>query len=684
MMQQFSGDVHASNGLSIAQMQQSHAPHQLQIPTYQNQGSQVNGVAWPSHSPDNFYETPDDVNRRTLTQEAFDAITRNGGMVNGNGQFQGLEAEFSGDQDMLNQVFGGLADQDLKQGDLLFPYPVGAPLSSEDSTAPSVVSEQSYQFPSDNTMQSHANASASGSEWADSRSSSLSMLQRDGTTQHHPIAHPPMTVSTSQWQQGQSVPVDVDKQWEEFRQAAQARSAEPQSFEQPLAFPTDEAYMRRNSQASMLTQSMGNVNIHTPQPNQSGVFNSPAPPVNGGIAARRQRPRPAPIGLAALRSQSYGGPGQPISPGHGVPQAHVTQDQQLRRIRSAAVMNGGVAHGRIMKSTPGSAQRSPVNWTFANAMVSPSFMRSASHGNLAPPTPMSPHEYAQQEQNAAFANHFTQHPSISETDLEQGLGLPYPPSASVPAQNFSSPPHTPMFYEYPFASTRVGSHVITENTPPQSAPAGQSCFPSNIFATAPQPVHQQAQQQPTHVVYQMQAPPVAQPQQHISTTAPEQQQQMPTVTFAPSQQSNVTTGPPPGIPLQFANGIPTVTAEGTVKMSFPPQAQLMQQQSQQMGTPPQAQYSFVTASGGSPNSLATAHAGFQPSGELLVHQYSPPDAMKRTATPRKPVEMAPKNYTFANHGPLDFVEGKKGKRSDAHDSANSCSPASSNGTVSTI
>jgi hypothetical protein len=673
MMQQLASEGQLGGGLGISQMQNSHDLQQMQLPMYQNVDTgapQLELVGWPQNESDFYDETTLEMNRRTLTQENFNAMHRNGGMINAHGQFEDLQSEFSGDQDVLNQVFGGLPIREQKQEDLAFPYPVGAPLSSHDSTVPSVLSEQSYQFPADNTMQSQAAISASGSDWTDSRSSSLSNYQQELAAQQQ------IPATTSQWQPGQSVPVDVSKHYEEFRQAAEARASEPQSFEQPLAFPNDEAFLRRNSQASMLAQSMGNVNIHTPQPNQSGAFKTPAPPAN--IAARRQRPRPAPIGLAALRSQSYGGAGQPASPGHGQHPTQVAQDQHIRRIRSAAVMNGGVQHGRVMKSTPGSAQRSPVNFNFANALVSPHFMRSASHGNLAPPTPMSPHDVAQHEQAIQASQYQAQlahHPSISENDFEQTLGA-YPQSASVPPQNFSSPPHTPMFYDHPTFSQRVGSGIILENTPPQSAPAGQSCFPSNIFTSVPQPVQQQPQPAPVPVQQPMQAPIITQPQPQVV----EQQYQVPPVTFAPNQHSNVTTGPPPGVPLQFANGIPTVTAGGTVKMSFPPQAQLMQQQSQRMNTPPQSQYAFVS---GSPNMQGAAHTFHQSPSELQVHQYNPPDAMKRSSTPRKPVESGPKNYTFANHGPLDY-EKKEAKRAEARDSANSCSPVSSNGTASTI
>ncbi len=594
--------------------------------------------------------------------------------MNGHGQFQGLSTEFSNDSDIMNQVFGIRGDQNIKQHDLNFPYPVGAPLPSDDSTVPSVVSEQSFHFPSDINMQNFAAGSTASSDWSDSRSSSMSMLRQDFKAPQTQISHPQI-LTTSQWQPGQSVPVDINQRNEEFRQAAQAaRLAESQAFEQPLAFPTDETFVRRGSQASTLANSMGNVNIHTPQPDRSAVFKSPGPPAN--IAARRQRPRPAPLGPAAMRSQSYSGAAQQFSPAHPHPSTHLTQDQQLRRIRSAVAMNGGVAHGRIMKSTPGSAQRSPVNFSFANAMNTPHFMRSASHGNLAPPTPMSPHDFTRYDpiqQGQSYAVSLPHQPSISEVEFEQHLssGLSYASSGSGSSQKISSsPPHTPLYFENPYMQ-RHNTNTIMENTPPQSAPPGQTCFQSNIFATSTPPVPQHKFDQNT-----MNPPPSTQSQQQMHSHS-QRQQTVPTVTFAPTQQSNVTTGPPPGFPLQFAEGIPTKTPEGTIKMSFPPQAQLMQEQSRQMSTPPQTQFAFVN-----PGSSPSMYYNSQPVSELTMHHYAHP-LWTQYAAQRKPVESAQKNFTFANHGPNDFAE-KKSKRSETRDSVSSSSPASSIRTASTV
>lgn len=479
--------------------------------------------------------------------------------------------------------------------------------------------------------------------------------------------------ATSPWEPGKSVPVDVDAMKDQFQQAiAQASQAQvnhvrasmdqSQALEQPLAYPNDEAYVRRGSTASMLAQSMGSVGLHTPQPNQSnGVFKSPAPVAN--IAARRQRPKPANLGIASLRSQSYGGPGQPASPGHQHQHA-APQGQSIRRVMSTNVLSGGVAQGRVMKSMPGSAQRSPLNWSFADALNSPHLIRAVSHGNLAPPTPMSPSHPNQVQQVPHWQNgagQLARHPSISESE-EQIAGLPYQPAAPVPPH--VSPPHTPHWYQQPFAPQRIGSNVITENTPPQSAPASQSCFPSNVFA-APPP-------QNPH----MTAIANSQQQQYLNLAVPDQQFQMPNVTFAPNQHAHVVaSGPPPGVPLTFATGVPVISADGNIQMSFPPQMQMMQPQQGQ--SPPQMPYAFVNSNGGTPPNMCTTQPPklpTQPANDFVVHEYSPPDSIKRSITPRKPMDCGPKNYTFTNAGPVDYEEKKVKKEF-------SSSPASSNGTV---
>lgn len=678
MMEQWVADQQQSNGLGISHGQQAQGQAQLHGHPSQYDSfaaDQLQHLAVPYQMQQDMFDSPLEVNRRTLTQEHFDAMQHNGGMVNGSGGFDDFGNTFSGDHDVLNQVFPELHNDFKQQEAFAFPHPVGAPLSSNDSTVPSTISEQSLPiFPSSNSIQVPANLSANSSDWTDSRSSSL----HDGTFAHMPQHQQQPAANTTQWQPGQSVPVDFNALEEEFKQAAQARQSD-QQHEQPLAWPVDDAYTRRDSSASLLAQSLGSVGIQTPHP---PGFKSPPPP--SSIATRRQRPKPAALGLASLRSQSYSAGPQPGSPGHiqhQHQQVNVNASQPLRRIRSSQVI-GSVAQGRVTKPVPGSAQRSPLNWSFTDALNSPHATRhpSLQSQNLAPPTPMSPSEFPRSEQQRQFAQvqtssgHPSRHPSISENDSDQVFsnGLPYHASGAYPTQNFTSPPHTPQYYQQQFAQHRIGSNVFMENTPPQSAPASQTCFPSNAF-TAPPQAQMQPQSQPQS---QMQTMPMNQPQPVMHDTAADQQFQMSNVTFVPSQQAAVSSsGPPPGMPLQFANGVPVVNAAGDIQMAFPAQqTQYMQQQP--FHTSLQGNYPMMTSTGGSPTGQGAAQGS--KSQELFVHEYTPPDAVKRAATPRKPVDTGYKNYTFSHTGMEHFEKGKKGDAKES--SAASSSPASSTAT----
>lgn len=681
MMQQWVPEQQFGIDLKMAQTQaQEQRPtHGLSLGM---QNEQFSNFAMGQHLGDDAFDSPEEMNRRTMTQEQFDAMARSGGMMHGQ-NFSQFSSDLATDAGIWNNSFAEIQDNDIKQQEAFsFPHHFGAPMSSYDSTVPSTISDQSMPaFPSSHQMQSRANLSAASSEWSDSRSSSICVSQ-PGETMMPSASHQPAAL-TSQWQPGQSVPVDFNALNEEFRQAAQARERQQANIhEQPLAWPADDAFARRDSQASnMLAQGLSNVGIHTPQPSQSATFKSPAPPAN--IAARRQR-RPAPIGLAAMRSQSYSGTAPPlISPGQAQ-QQNLAPGQQVRRIRSSNMLNGGVAHGRVMK--PGSAQRSPLSWTFADAVNSP--RHASAQGSLAPPTPMTPHDYSGQDNGPhlsswqASSGQATRHPSINESDLEHEL--PYQPSASVPAQSFSSPPHTPSFYQQQFVQQQLGANnVIMENTPPQSAPASQLCFPSSSYSQPQQPHHHQSHSQP--YAHPPMASAASQSQQNLASAGPSQPSNLQTVTFAPTQHAPVTSGPPPGVPLQFANGIPMVDDEGNITMAFPAPMQFLpepqaQPRMQQMQTPPQQPYPYMDSASASPNVQVTAQLpkqSQQPAQEFFVHEYSPPEELKRSATPRRIVDNGPKNYTFANSGPEHWEKQAKKAEAKAAYATASNSPAGS-------
>ncbi|KAK5115974.1 hypothetical protein LTR62_000430 [Meristemomyces frigidus] len=653
----------------------------------------------PPQVPQEAFDSPQENNRRTLTQEQFNAYAQHGGLMDGATGYDVFNADFSGDQQVMYQIFPELHPGQLKQQDVFaFQSEVPPSMSSIDSSIPSNSSEQSIStFPSLSSMRHPSSIASDGPDWADSRSSSVSLNLPEITLPH---AHAQAAATVAQWQPGQSVPVDFNAMNEEFRQMSQARRPDPfyRSAEQPLAWPTDDTFERRDSaSSSLLAQSMGEVGLSTPPVQQSATFKTPAPPTN--IATRRQRPRPATLGLAAMRSQSYSGAAQPTPPGQ-VPQHNITPGasaSQIRRIRSYNVV-GGISQGRVQKAMPGAPQRSPMAWSFADAVSSPKAARHVSAqqsaGSLAPPTPSTPGGFAQQEPMRAHpswqaSGHFNPQPSIHETDMEHGVMMP----SAASLQNFSSPPHTPMYYPQPSIQQRMAANMLTENTPPQSAPATQQCFSSQAL-NMPQMTNMRPQYQPQFtdglgLEQQFQASfPIAQ------SHAPRQvQQQMP-----PPVQHQVDLG---GMP--YSQLVPIINAQGEIEMVVPSQivrqqhhnqhhAQ-MQPQPQQMQTPmPQKRTDFKDMVGmfstaipvTAPQPVALQPKPTQSLTQLFVHEYSPPANLKCAASPpRKTVDSTPKNYSFTNHGPLDFERGKRTRAAGAGAGMTaSNSPASSTGTAS--
>lgn len=673
MMQQYTSEESLPNGLGIFPGKKHQDQGHFGGLPYHNTScgaEQFNDFPMPPQMSQEMFDSPQEVNRRTLTQEQFDAFTQTGTTLNGMENYGSFPNGYAGAHDIMNDLFPVSEQQQIKHQDAFVPQNyMPPPMSSLDSSVPSSISDRSMsQFPSASTAQDYSSGSASSSEWADSRSSSLHheepFLQMSGPS-HQQAA------TAAQWQPGQSIPVDLNALSQEFRQAAQARQSpqQPQAHEQPLAWPADEAYIRRESSTSMLTQHMSNVGIHTPQPQQHGTFKSPAPP--SSIAARRQRPRPAGLHLGAPRSQSYSGAVQPGSPGQS--QQALTPGQSLRRIRSSNVVVNGVSQGRVQKM-PGSAQRSPLAWTFADAMNSPKALRhvsSQSSTNLAPPTPMSPSEFSRaQVPSWQTSGHTSRQPSISETDYEQNVTAMQP-------QNFSSPPHTPMYHQQSFVQQRVAHNAIAENTPPQSAPASQQCFTTNAYA-APQPMKQPQLSQQAQLHSQQMQSPYAPPQQEqfMNVIVPDRHFQAPNTTYAPSQQFMMpTTSAPAAAPMQFPHGFPMVNEQGVLQMMFPAQMQFAQPPAhsqppppppQATHTPPQGHYGMFSTAVAAPNIQVTATPSPQPAAEFFVHEYSPPQSLKRTATPRKGnVDTGPKNYTFANQTPQHFEKGKKSPKASA-------------------
>lgn len=640
------------------------------------------------------FDSPQDLNRRTLTQEQFNTMQQNGLQGSGMPDFNlDLEGE------SYSKMFSDYSQQHAKSQT---GYDIaGLPqvsMSAQQASMPPTVSDQgTFDFPSSTAMQDHSVASSASSDWG-SRSSSVS------TYNHEPYIAQPMAApqsqsqaaaTSSQWQPGQSVPVDFNQLSQEFRQIAQSRQpSQPYSQEQPLAWPLDEAYHeRQNSQTASITQSMGNFGLKTPQPQQHATFKSPTP--GASLATRRQRSKPAPLGLASMRSQSYSSASQPGTPAplppHQQSQHHANlgPTQPLRRIKSSNMING-VAQGRIQKTIPGSAQRSPMNRTFADAMGSPKGARSISSqvgSNLAPPTPMSPREQARVEavrlqQWQYGPGQASRQASISEHDVEQ-----YAPTMSGQPTNVSSPPHTPLYPPQPqFAQQRVGKNIITENTPPQSAPATQISFNNSSFMP-PQP-SQSAQHHPAG---NSQAQLSQQAMQNMFATQPPHmmapEPQFPMADMSMTQQPHFTLNSSEPMSMSHMSfpigGVPMVDANGNLQMTMPqahyqlvshaPPAPSVSAPPTLNPTPPM-HYPFPTTSAGSNGLQMSAHAPKVPAQpELFVHEYQPPADVKRAATPRKvpAADAGPKNYTFANQTPEHFEKGKKSSASATNHSPDS-------------
>lgn len=250
-------------------------------------------------------------------------------------------------------------------------------------------------------------------------------------------------------------------------------SATPSDFEMPPTFGED-GFRRRNSSTSNLASNMDAIQIRNGTPEafkQSSQTSS--------IAVRRQK-RPVALSSSAMRSASYT-PGMPSPAGN--------PDHTLRRIRSTGIPNAG---GRIQKSQPGSAQRSPMVSSFSEAAASPKFARTFSssstttfgnNGSLAPPTPLTPQDmgFYWQPQGSIRPHGLPEHSSPESLNTNWSAE-PFATSLNVKS---GSPPSTPLDLQR-LNQVRLASENMYRDTPPQSAPPTQQNFPRNGYMQPPQ------------------------------------------------------------------------------------------------------------------------------------------------------------------------------------------------------
>ena len=377
-------------------------------------------------------------------------------------------------------------------------------------------------------------------------------------------------------------------------------SAAPSDLETPPAFGDE--YSRRNSSATNLVNTMDNMNMDSVaiQSGQSSDYEHNSNGAQPSTIASRRRKRPAALNPSTLRSGSYSS---------GMPSPGVQSDHTLRRIRSSGLPNAG---GRVQKPTPGSAQRSPLAPTFAEAAASPKFVRTLSGpipgmgqgGSLAPPTPLSPSEMGRWQSNTVFRSH----QPMPEDNSPQSLNVSW---SVEPQQNGGvfppkpSPPSTPSAIGQ-MNQARFTNGTVPRDTPPQSAPATQQTFPNAGFM-----------------------PPPRMNAGFRSTT-------------------DLSIVPPK--PLHFRRpSLPDTnhSQPGEAHMQFPVQATNV--------VDFQPNYDLHFNDTGF-NGLANGQT-FQQQMQMhqfMVQEYSPPQGNGQMGAVRRPPESQPKNYIFANQGPHDF------------------------------
>ncbi|KAJ9647749.1 hypothetical protein H2199_001523 [Coniosporium tulheliwenetii] len=402
------------------------------------------------------------------------------------------------------------------------------------------------------------------------------------------------------------------------RESVAPHISEPDADYPPALSAAD--FGRKDSSTSALTESMGAVGIKSTSPMGSS-FKHPSQP--SSIAARRQRPRPATLGPAALnnRSASYSA-GMPAS--GGATQSLNPPDHTLRRIRSTGV-------GRIQKPTPGSAQRSPLNFTFAEAgltAASPKFSGQPSgHGtptsisqgfssinsSLAPPTPLTPREMSHfpSWQRSGIKNS-TDLPERSDSDA---LAVSW--SVSGPSPGICGSVRTSPASEQRFDLPRHTTAIGTGDT----AVLSRSVFVAQSHAVA-----------------------VSQPfDQRPEVTGPVSHTRRPSLPeAAPAFQAG----------LHYPYPVPMINNDtGCLGLDYPMQStQAAPSGHQQFHTYALPQHS------GRPVTSGTAQPGITAS-EFFVHEYSPPQAAGQAFSPPRQQDSQRKHYIFANAGPRDFRVG---------------------------
>jgi hypothetical protein len=248
-------------------------------------------------------------------------------------------------------------------------------------------------------------------------------------------------------------------------------SAGTLDFEPPPSFQ-DDMYTRRNSSTSNLAGNFEAIHIRNGTPDE---FKQPGQPTS---IAQRRKGRPVTLNPGAMRSASYSAP---------MPSPGGNNDHALRRIRSSGIGNGA---GRVQKSQPGSAQRSPMVANFSEAAASPKFARTFSTssaatmgqgGSLAPPTPLTPQDMGLYWQNNTVIR---PHSVMPEHNSPESMNINWS-AESQSAGAFAksvSPPSTSIDLQQ---MTQQYGNDMYRDSPPQSAPPTQQNFPRQMYMQHP-------------------------------------------------------------------------------------------------------------------------------------------------------------------------------------------------------
>ncbi|OKL60098.1 hypothetical protein UA08_04491 [Talaromyces atroroseus] len=279
--------------------------------------------------------------------------------------------------------------------------------------------------------------------------------------------------------------------------------------------PPSASSSRRASACEELAETVNGIGIHNTS--LSSTMEGPMwrrPEKELDLAARRKRPRPAAIGTAAAHHRLVAGPSA-VSPNTRMPSFGAPHHHTLRHAKSSHTLGSRYAGVRKF-SAP---QRSPLGFAnFADAASGASehkqkhrLQTSASLGNLAPPTPLTPEDF----QHMLPATTSDSQLNLASQRLADNQGL-FP--VTQPMQiNVASPPETPLTMDMfstiqyqglaPPLSAPPQYASFTEYSPLSSEPMtavswAVSTPDTSVFPGSVQSQRQQQQQPPPNYIYE--------------------------------------------------------------------------------------------------------------------------------------------------------------------------------------